>query len=248
MKAIIDSHTHTIASGHNTTDKIIDLIRSASERGLKALGITDHNPAIPGSAKDSYFRSLSFLPRKRLGVKILYGSEVDVMDESGKLGMKNSTLALMDVVIVSEHPPCLKPSKDKERNTNALVNAVKSGLVDIVGHPDDEKYPLDRKRLVLACKEEKVLIEINNSSLIPNGYRGNAKPFDLELLSLCKEYSVPVILNSDSHGKEGVGIFDNCEKVIKEASFPSELIANYNEELYFSVIQKHKKLRETLKD
>ena len=45
MKDIMDLHTHTVASGH-AYNTIYEMARSASERGLSLLGITDHGPAI----------------------------------------------------------------------------------------------------------------------------------------------------------------------------------------------------------
>lgn len=37
-----DMHTHSIASGHGTSCTISDMAKSASRKGLKLLGITDH--------------------------------------------------------------------------------------------------------------------------------------------------------------------------------------------------------------
>ena len=50
-----DLHTHTIASGHATTDTIALLAKAAFLRGMKCLGISDHGPASMGSAGLSYF-------------------------------------------------------------------------------------------------------------------------------------------------------------------------------------------------
>ena len=43
-----DLHTHTIASGH-AYNTIREMARAAADKGLKALGITEHAPKLPGT-------------------------------------------------------------------------------------------------------------------------------------------------------------------------------------------------------
>jgi histidinol phosphatase-like PHP family hydrolase len=54
MKYLIDTHTHTIASGHayNTID---EMTRYAGSIGLLNLAITEHAPQMPGSSSLLYF-------------------------------------------------------------------------------------------------------------------------------------------------------------------------------------------------
>ena len=40
MKLVLDTHSHTIASGHFTTDTVTDLARGAQKRGLELICIT----------------------------------------------------------------------------------------------------------------------------------------------------------------------------------------------------------------
>ncbi len=240
MKAIIDPHTHTIASGHHTTDTITDLARTANERNLSVLAITDHSPSMLGGARESYFRNLKYCEKKRFGVRLLYGVEVDVTDSFGKLALSNDILNELDIIIASLHPNVFKPSTERE-NTNALISAIKLGTIDIIGHPDDEKYPICYESLVRACADFNTMIELNNASLSPDGYRGNVKSNDLRILELCEKYSVVVSMASDSHGAANVGNFTYAEQLIKEFNFPEKLIANYSEPLFFSILKKHHK-------
>ena len=62
-----DIHTHSIASGHGTTCTISDMAKAASRKGLKLLGITDHGPGTLAAGTSSYFRSLTYAPKKRFG-------------------------------------------------------------------------------------------------------------------------------------------------------------------------------------
>lgn len=243
MTRRIDTHTHTIASGHWTTDTLTDLAKAAKARGLEVLSVTEHGPSIPGSAKESYFLSLPRMPRFRAGVRVLYGAEADVTDANGALGISDRALACTDVVIVSQHPPCFPPSADAERNTAALTAAVRSGKIDIVGHPDDEKYPLLAAELVSACAEQGVMIEMNNASLTPGGYRGDAAARDRELLALCRRKGVYVALGSDSHGAAHVGDFRYAEALLRETDFPEQLVVNSNTELFEKLLKPHAEKR-----
>ena len=60
-----DIHTHSIASGHGTTCTISDMAKAVSRKGLKLLGITDHGPGTRAAGTSSYFRSLTYAPKKR---------------------------------------------------------------------------------------------------------------------------------------------------------------------------------------
>ncbi len=225
----IDIHTHSIASGHYTTDTVTDLARAASAKGLKILGVSEHGPAIPHSCQVNYFRNLAFAPSVRLGVRILYGAEVNILNQEGKLDLDDSIMQRLDYCIAGMHMPCIRPGTVKE-NTNAYIQAMKNPFVKVLAHPDDTKYPADYRQLVEAAMEYHVFLEINNSSLSPNGYRGAAKENDLRILELCREYHYPVLLSSDSHGKEHVGDFTYALALVKEADFPARLILNRSAE------------------
>lgn len=242
MRPIIDTHTHTIASGHWTTDTVTDLARTAKQRELQILAVTDHSPSIPESAKESYFLGLKNFEKKRYGVRLLYGTEADVMDTNGELGLSDAALCQMDIVIASQHPVCFKPNTAEE-NTAALIAAIRTGKVDIVGHPDDEKYPLLLNDLVQICAEYGTAIEMNEASLTPGGYRGDARARDAKLLVLCKKAGVPVAMGSDSHGAAHVGVFTFAEKLIAETDFPLDLVVNYSAERFLSLLNIHRKFR-----
>lgn len=220
-----DLHTHTIASGHATTATITDMAKAAAFRGLKTLGISDHGPATIGGGRVSYFRNLAYAPRKRLGVEMLYGVEANITDHNGALDLEDSVLKNLDYVIASMHRPVIKP-KTAEENTAAYIAAMKNPYVRIIGHCDDVKYPVDYLALVQAAIKHHVILEINNSSLSPDGYRGDTRANNLTILNLCKHFRYPVLLSSDSHGPEHVGDMSYALELVKLADFPDELIIN----------------------
>lgn len=224
---LFDIHTHTIASGHGSTATITDMAKAAAAHGLKLLGISDHGPATPGGGKPSYFRSLAHAPKKRLGVEMLYGAEANILDNEGTLDLENDILEHLDYVIASIHKPVKKPGTIEE-NTAAYIAAMKNPYVCIIGHCDDVKYPVDYPAVVQAAIEHHVLLEINNSSLSPEGYRGDTRFNDLMILNLCMHYHYPVILASDSHGSGHVGDVSCALELAKKAELPEQLILNYS--------------------
>ena len=72
MLDVLDIHTHTTASGH-AYNTIYEMAQSASRKGLALLGISDHGPAMEGSANKDYFRSSRCIPRELYGAKIWVG-------------------------------------------------------------------------------------------------------------------------------------------------------------------------------
>lgn len=218
-----DIHTHSIASGHGSRDTITDLAKAAALRGLALLGVSDHGPATPGSASASYFRNLTHAPKYRCGIRILYGVELNILDDRGTLDLDSSLLKRMCYTIASLHTATYRPGSAAE-HTRAYLNAMNNPYVRIIGHADDGSFPVDYKELVLGTKEKDVLLEINNASLLPHSYRPCAKENCSELLFYCKEYKQPVILTSDSHGKQSVGDFSCAEQLLKELDFPKELV------------------------
>ena len=138
----LDPHTHSLSSGHAGWSTITDLAKQASSVGLKALGLTDHAPATFGSSRASYFRNLAYAPKKRCGIEILYGVELNILDKDGSVDLEDEILENLDYAIISMHMPNIKPGTVEE-NTFAYVNAMKHPRVKIVGHPEDVKYPID---------------------------------------------------------------------------------------------------------
>ncbi|MBQ4282575.1 MAG: phosphatase [Lachnospira sp.] len=238
MKYLIDTHTHTIASGHayNTID---EMTRKAAELGLANIGITEHAPKMWGSCGVLYFSNLKVVPREKYGVRRYMGCEANIMDFTGKLDLPDKILSQMDIVIASFHTPCIKAGSVEE-NTAALIEVIKNPLVHIVGHPDDSRYPIDMEAVVKAAKEYHKLLELNNTSLRPIGPRLNARDNDIQLLEMCKQYGVCISLGSDAHIEEDICNFALAEELLKEVDFPESLIANMDMELMNSYLLANK--------
>lgn len=220
-----DMHTHSIASGHGTSCTITDMAKKAAQKGLRMLGITDHGPATLAAGTPSYFRSLTFSPKKRFGVDLLYGVELNILDTEGHVDLEEELLSKMDYAIASMHSPNYK-SRTREENTCAFLNVMKNPAVKILGHCDNPHYPVDYDAIAACAKKNKVLLEINEASLAPYGYRGDTRANNREILRCCLKYQTPVLLSSDSHGYEHIGDFTYAAAFVHEAMFPEALIYN----------------------
>ncbi|MCI8281166.1 MAG: phosphatase [Lachnospiraceae bacterium] len=229
MKDNLDLHTHTIASGH-AYNTINEMIEAASRRGLSVYGITEHAPAMAGSCTLMYFMNLKALPRERSGMTVLYGAELNILDFDGHVDMPDRTLAEMDITVASMHTPCFKGGTAAE-NTRAYLNVMKHPYINVIGHPDDGRYPVDYKALVEGAREYNVLLEVNNSSLSPNSFRDHARENYLKMLEYCKEFETPVVMDSDAHVDLDVGNHTLVLEVLKEADFPEDLVANAHPEI-----------------
>lgn len=233
----IDLHTHSISSGHGSTDTINDMAKTAAARGIKILGISEHGPATAGSVKPTYFRSLKLATRKRFGVQILYGAEINIITPSGVLDLDDDILSCLDYALVSIHPPTLTPYEHRDL-THAYVNAMEHPNVRFLGHIDDARFPVDFERLLAISKEKGVYPEINNGSLMPDAYRKGGQENCRRILEICKKLELPVLLSSDSHGVKNLGKIEYVLPLLEECSFPEHLIINHQPELLWKILGK----------
>ena len=220
----IDLHTHTCASGHGTKDSITDLARDAAKRSMELLGISDHGPASAGSAGLSYFRSLFLCERSRFGVALRYGAEANILDAQGNLDIPDDILEKLDYCIISMHRP-IYVSGSAAENTKAYIRAMRHPKVKIIGHCDDSRFPVDYRELVRCALSLGVLPELNNVSLLQNSYRVNCRENAILLLRACEVSSCPILLSSDSHGREHIGDMTEAKKLIEEIRFPKSLLS-----------------------
>lgn len=229
MRYLLDLHTHTIASGH-AYSTIREMAAAASEKKLKVLGITEHAPQMPGSCKEIYFRNLSVVKREYYGVRLLLGCELNILDGNGTVDLPERTLRQLDLAIASMHTPCMMKG-DRELNTLAYQRVMENPYVQIIGHPDDSRFPVDYQKLVKTASETGKILELNNHSLSPDSTRTDAESNDLEMLELCKAYRVPVIVGSDAHVDTMVGEHSLAYTLLEQISFPENLVLNSSVEL-----------------
>ncbi|MEI3380924.1 MAG: PHP domain-containing protein [Dorea sp.] len=152
MRVEIDTHTHTLASGH-AYNTINEMAKTAADKGLKGLAITEHAPQMPGTCHLFYFQNLRTVLVKRYGIELLLGTELNIMNEDGEVDLPEETLKTLDIAIASMHTPCFKGERTVEKVTAAYEKVMEHRYVDIIGHPDDGRFPVDMERLVSQEKD-----------------------------------------------------------------------------------------------
>ncbi|HBF77062.1 MAG TPA: phosphatase [Clostridiaceae bacterium] len=221
-KMVVDTHTHTIASGH-AYSTLIENCTEAAKNGMKMIGMTDHGPKMPGTAGYSYFINFKVIPDVIAGVEVLKGVEANIIDYDGTIDLNKRTLNDMDIVIASLHDICIRPSSVKD-NTNAVIGAMKNHCVDIIGHSGNPSFPIDVDEMLKAALEYNVIIEINNSSL---GVSRVGSKANCEIIAeKAAKYGNLITLGSDSHICYSIGKLDKAVELVEKANVSEDKIMN----------------------
>lgn len=235
MEILIDTHTHTIASGH-AYSTVREMAQAAADKGLQGLVITDHGPEMPGGPHPYHFNCLRFIGDELFGVRVYRGAELNIIDNTGRLDLDERSIGMLEFVIAGMHVPCLDFGSILV-NTKTLINCISQGNVHAISHPDDSRYPLNYEELAKAARDHHVCLEVNNTSLSPTGFRRNADENCLIMLEKCEKYNVSVIVSSDAHVFTDVGRFDHAKDLIQKVGFPSHLIVNRDQCTFEKFIQ-----------
>ena len=224
MKPIVaDLHMHSVMSGH-AFGTIRELACAASERGLKLIGVTEHGPSIPGTVEPIYFRNLIDAPRVLYGVEMLYGSEVNILND-GTVDLDERHLNCLDYAVAGIHGLCYEDA-GLVKNTDNVIACMENPKVKFISHPDSDSYPVDYPALVAGAKATGTALELNNSSLRKSTLRpGCVKNYGI-LLPLCAEAGVPIIVNTDSHDPATVGDFSLALALLETLGIRDDLIVN----------------------
>ena len=230
----LDVHTHTVMSGH-AYSTLQEMVAAAQQKNLDILGITEHAPGIPGTCNPIYFRNLHVVPRQFGNLRLLLGAELNILDTNGTLDLDEYYYKMLDIRIAGIHLLCWEGGTIEE-NTQGMINAIRNPWTQIISHPGDGTAELLFEPIVLAAKESKTLLEINNSSLNPNRNKETALRNNLEILRLCKRYEVPVVLSSDAHISYAIADYSFIWPLLQETEFPDQLIMNYFPARFLSYI------------
>ena len=239
MKDILDVHVHTTASGH-AYSTFGECIAAAKARGLELIGIADHAPSVAGVSHKNYFMNFKVIPREAYGIKILMGSELNIIDYSGSTDLPAQLLKKIDYCIASLHKECIEVGSVAE-NTAAIIGAMRNPHVVIIGHPDNPKFPVDLDAIAQAAADNKVLLEVNNSSYFYKHRAGSADNAKI-MLAACKKYGTKVIIGSDAHVDIDVGNHEAAQKILAENNFPERLVVNDSVEKFLACVAYRKSL------
>ncbi len=166
-----DCHTH---SDWSDSSPIEEMGRTAAALGHAWVALTDHSPRLTvarGLSAERLREQLDVvaeLNERWAPFRMLTGIEVDILPD-GSLDQEPELLERLDVVVASVHS---KLRMDAPAMTRRMVRAVRSPLVDVLGHctgrlvtggrgrrPESE---FDADRVFAACAESGTAVEVNS--------------------------------------------------------------------------------------
>jgi len=192
-----DLQMHTTASdGKNSIEEMAE---AARELGHEYIAITDHSKAVTVAngldekRLETHIKKLHAANDRKLGIRVLAGSEVDIM-KGGALDYSDEALAQLDVVVCSIHSYF---NLDRSEMTERMLAAIENPYTQIIGHPTGRlllrRDPLDydMEKVLDACAKNGVAMECNS-------YPDRLDLNDVHL-RMCRERGVKVVISTDSH-------------------------------------------------
>lgn len=198
-----DLHMHSRDS--DGTGSLRELATRASEIGHRYIAITDHSQALrianglDASRVLDQQRRIQAIDGEFAPLRVLSGIEVDILAD-GSLDLDPAVLARLDWVVASVHQ---WTAQDEATMTRRMVRAIRSGVVDCIGHPTGRRpgkrdaYPLDLDAVIAAARACDVALECN----------GGPNRMDLGDVECrrCREHGVMVALDTDAHDPRHLG-------------------------------------------
>jgi putative hydrolase len=188
LRALLRGDLHAHSDWSDGTTSIAAMARAAASAGLDYFALTDHSPNLRvanGLSPERLESQLEIVgalnaglgepdredaerDRGDLGVRILTGIEVDIL-EDGVLDQRPDLLDRLDVVVASVHSKLRSP---REEMTKRMLRAIRDPRMNVLGHctgrlvqgsrgtrPQSE---FDAEAVFAACAEHDVAVEINS--------------------------------------------------------------------------------------
>ncbi len=222
MRYQVDTHTHTLASSH-AYSTIHDYIAEAKRKGIVLFATTDHGPDMADAPHAWHFINSRVIPRMVDGVGILRGIEANIKDEFGEIDCNEKMLNELDIVLAGFHEQVFAP-KDRDTNTRAMINAMKKGLVHVITHPGNPKFPVDIHAIAEAAAKYNVALEINNSSFLHS--RGGSDVNCTAIAKAVRDAGGWVSMGSDSHIAYSLGDLEMSQAILDDVDFPADRVLN----------------------
>lgn len=195
-----DLHVHSIYSDGSAS--IAELASEARRLKYEYIGISDHSQILKianGLSEDELERKINEIKkinRKLKGLRILCGSEVDILKD-GRLDYSDRILKKLDFVIAAVHSNF---KQSKSEMTKRLISACKNKHVNIIAHPTGvlagmrEPYEVDLDQVFEAAADHRVALEINC-------HPQRSDLSDLNAMR-AKKAGAKIFLGTDSHDTE----------------------------------------------
>ncbi|ASU23814.1 phosphatase [Vibrio qinghaiensis] len=233
MNLVVDTHTHTYASGH-AYSTLIENARSAKENGLAMFCTTDHAQSMPGAPHYWFFSNQRILPRFLEGVAIIRGIESNIMNRAGEIDVHPSVDQNLDWVIASFHEPVFQPA-DKAAHTEALINVIKGGRVDALGHLGNPNFDFDFDEVIACAAQYHVAIEINNSTLKGHSRVGSVDRC-YQIAKVAKAHGAYVTTGSDAHFCQDIGQLQLASELLENVGIAAEKVITHSVEQFLAFL------------
>ncbi|PSR00343.1 MAG: DNA polymerase/3'-5' exonuclease PolX [Bacteroidetes bacterium SW_11_64_17] len=200
----LDGCLHNHSTYSDGANSLRAMAEAARERGFSYFGICDHSQSLqiasglsPDEVRDQRadvdrlneeFSSTDDDP-----FRVFHGIESDILGD-GSLDYETDVLDTFDFVVASVHTGF---SMTADEATDRLVRAIENPYTRILGHPTGrlllrrEGYPIDHERVIEACAEHDVALELN------------ANPHRLDLdwrwVRTATDHGVLISINPDAH-------------------------------------------------
>lgn len=195
-------HNHsTYSDGMNTLEEMLE---AAASKDYSYFVITDHSRSafyangLEIERLQEQINAIRALDQSHPYIRFFSGIESDILSD-GQLDYPDDVLSELDLVVASIHSNL---KMDKEKATNRLLKAIENPFTNILGHPTGrlllsrKAYPIDFKKIIDACSDNNVAIEIN------------ANPLRLDLdwrhIQYAMSKNVLISINPDAHSIKGL--------------------------------------------
>ncbi|MFN9589309.1 MAG: helix-hairpin-helix domain-containing protein [Bacteroidota bacterium] len=212
---------HCHSQWSDGSDTLETMAKAARDKGLEYLVISDHSRStfyangLQADRVIAQHREIEKLNAALAPFTIFKSIESDVLSD-GALDYPPEVLAQFDLIIASIHSNLKMP---QEKAMHRLLTAVANPFTSILGHPTGRLllsrsgYPVDHERLLQACAEHKVVIELN------------AHPRRLDLdwrwIERAQELGVMISINPDAHNIAGLNDIRYGVLVAQKAGLPA---------------------------
>lgn len=244
MALLADYHTHTKFSRHgHGKGSIEENVRVAYEKGLSQIAITDHgfNQKLYGVRRKDITQVKKEIEdaKEMFPIDVFLGVEANLISSNGDIDIIEEDYNDLDIVLCGFHRIVKSVStreqmrfvlknilcelfhhtskKQREKNTNAYINAMRKYKIDILTHLN-HGCKVDVEKVARVAKETNTLIELNGKRLGLS---------DKEILK-CYELGCKFILNSDAHSPARVGDCHKGLEAVLRLRIPDSAVINYN--------------------
>ncbi|MBT8233602.1 MAG: DNA polymerase/3'-5' exonuclease PolX [Saprospiraceae bacterium] len=200
IRGCIHNHS-TYSDGVNTIE---EMLAAADQKNYEYFVLTDHSKSAfyaNGLSVERIYQQLDEIrdvDQKFEDIRLFSGIESDILS-NGDLDYADEVLGDLDVIVASIHSN-LKMDIDKA--TTRLIKAIENPYTSILGHPTGrlllsrKAYPIDYKKVIDACADNFVAIEINANPL--------RLDMDWRWIQYGLEKDVLFSINPDAHSIKGI--------------------------------------------